>query len=145
MSERTWQVYQCYGGWYWETFYEGVKVNGGLACTRLEATLLGRRYCVDDQVVRRLVARHREERRAAREREARSYSSRSRFYVGEEVTSSADSYDSAGDVGDSHSSYRALVEKFDSLGAGDLDLRQCCRPLECVGGQAGCQGGAPGG
>jgi hypothetical protein len=45
-------VFPCYGGWYWESFCGGVKVNGGIAADGIEARLLGRRHAFGDRWVR---------------------------------------------------------------------------------------------
>jgi hypothetical protein len=37
--ERTWRVFPCEGGWYWETFCDGIKVNGGISANELYARL----------------------------------------------------------------------------------------------------------
>jgi hypothetical protein len=50
--ELTWRVFPCYGGWYWESFCGGVKVNGGIAADGIEARLLGRRHAFGDRWVR---------------------------------------------------------------------------------------------
>lgn len=40
-----WKVhtFPCEGGWYWEAFRDGVKINGGIAPDEVDAKYLGNR------------------------------------------------------------------------------------------------------
>ena len=46
-----WRITECYGGWYWEVFLDGVKVNGGIADDRLMAAALAQ-YHLHSKVIR---------------------------------------------------------------------------------------------
>jgi hypothetical protein len=40
-----WRTFPCYGGWYWEVFRDGAKVNGGLCRSELHAQEVALRQC----------------------------------------------------------------------------------------------------
>jgi hypothetical protein len=43
--EISWRVFPCEGGFYWEVFRDGAKVNGGLCRSELHAQEVALRQC----------------------------------------------------------------------------------------------------